>query len=101
MTGSGEPSKLGGNVKAAGGNIKEQVGHAIGNERMEGSGAAKRAEGNVEHDTAQAKQYTEGAADGIIGGIKKQAGKLFGDNTMQGEGAAREAKGDAKKAANS
>ncbi len=37
--------------------------------RMEGSGAAKRAEGNVEHDTAQAKQYTEGAADGIIGGI--------------------------------
>jgi uncharacterized protein YjbJ (UPF0337 family) len=35
---------------------------------MEGSGAAKRAEGNVEHDTAQAKQYTEGAADGIIGG---------------------------------
>ncbi len=26
-------SQVGGNIKAAGGNIKEQVGHAIGNER--------------------------------------------------------------------
>jgi uncharacterized protein YjbJ (UPF0337 family) len=101
MTGTNEPSKVGGDLKATGGAIKEKVGHTIGNERMEASGTEKRFEGNAEHDTAQAKQYAEGASDSLLGGLKKQAGKLFGDHQMEGEGAVRQAKGDAKKEINS
>jgi hypothetical protein len=36
--------------------------------RMQASGAEKRFEGNAEHDTAQAKQYAEGASDSLLGG---------------------------------
>jgi uncharacterized protein YjbJ (UPF0337 family) len=101
MTGTNEPSKLGGDIKAAQGAVKEKIGHLIGHERMEASGAAKRAEGNIEHDAAQTKQYAEGASDGVLGGIKKNAGKILGNHTMEAEGASREAKGDVKKAINS
>ncbi|KAK9814548.1 hypothetical protein WJX72_007726 [[Myrmecia] bisecta] len=99
MTGS-EPSKTSGNIKAAVGAVKENVGSAIGNEQMQAEGAAKRAEGNTEYKTAQAKGYAEGAADSLVGGLKNTAGKVLGNEQMQAEGKGRELKGDAKKAAN-
>ncbi|KAK9830218.1 hypothetical protein WJX72_010411 [[Myrmecia] bisecta] len=100
MTGS-EPSKTSGNIKAATGAVKQNVGSALGNEQMQAEGAGKRAEGNTEHKTAEAKGYAEGAGDSLLGGIKNTAGKIFGNEQMQAEGKGREMKGDAKKAVNS
>jgi hypothetical protein len=44
---------------------------------MEAGGIAKRTEGNVEHDAAQAKQYAEGAADGLLGGEPQRSYSIF------------------------
>jgi uncharacterized protein YjbJ (UPF0337 family) len=95
------PSKTDGNIKATGGAIKQNVGGFFGNDQMEAEGKAKRAEGNTEHDAAQAKQYGEGAVDSAVGSVKNFVGNLMGNDQMQAEGKMKETKGDAKKAANS
>jgi uncharacterized protein YjbJ (UPF0337 family) len=49
----------------------------------------------------QAKGYTEGASDSLIGGIKKNVGSLFGNTETETKGRIQETKGNAGKAANS
>ncbi|KAK9830067.1 hypothetical protein WJX72_009557 [[Myrmecia] bisecta] len=98
MTGS--PSKTAGKAKEVHGAVKQNVGAALGADKMEAKGAAKRAEGDAETTTAKAKGYAEGATDSIVGGAKNLAGKVLGNEQMQAEGKARQTKGDAKKASN-
>ncbi|KAK9827665.1 hypothetical protein WJX81_005162 [Elliptochloris bilobata] len=100
MTG-GEPSKVGGKVDAAIGTVKENAGKLVGAHQTEGEGAAQRAHGNAEHDTAKAKGYVEGASDSLVGGIKKNVGKLFGNSETEAKGTVQEKRGDAGKMANS
>jgi uncharacterized protein YjbJ (UPF0337 family) len=97
----GEPSKTEGNIKATEGAIRENLGSFLGNNDQQAKGAAKRAEGNAEHDTAQAKGWLEGVKDSTMGQVKDTIGSLTGNNQQQAEGKAQQTKGDAKKAANS
>ena len=48
--------KAAGNMKMAGGTVKEKVGHAVGNEKMETEGKAKHLEGEVQHKVGEAKK---------------------------------------------
>lgn len=54
------------------------------------AGAAKRAEGNAEHDAAAAKGYAEGVGDKVMGTVKNTVGSVIGDKSMEAEGKARE-----------
>lgn len=94
------PSKTSGNMSAAAGAIKENVGHALGNKSMEADGAAKRAKGNAEVETAKAQGYAAGTADKAMGSVKKAAGNVVGNEQMRVEGEAEKTKGDAKQKVN-
>lgn len=47
------------------GTIKEKVGSATGNERLEGEGKGQKASGKVEHAVEGAKDKVAGVADAI------------------------------------
>jgi uncharacterized protein YjbJ (UPF0337 family) len=95
-----EPSKTSGNAKAAQGAVRENLGKVIGSNEQQMKGAAKREEGNAEHDAAQAKGWMEGAKDNVMGTVKDTIGSLTGNTQQQAEGKAQDAKGNAKRAAN-
>lgn len=44
------------------------------------------AEGQAEHDTAQAKGWVEGATDSLVGNVKNLAGKALGDKELEAKG---------------
>lgn len=58
-----------GKIKKAKGTVKEDVGHAVGNRRMENQGAADRQEGSV--------QETLGKARRKVGDAVKDLGKTL------------------------
>ena len=67
----GVPNKaeIKGKIKKAKGTIKEEVGHAVGNRRMENQGAADRRKGDV--------QETVGKARRKVGDAVKDVGEAF------------------------
>ena len=100
MTHTNEPSKVSGNLSAAAGAVKENVGYAVGNHSMEARGAADRAQGNAEVEAAKAKGYTEGVVNNVSGAVKNAAGQVVGNDRMRAEGEAERLKGKAEKEAN-
>lgn len=64
------PSKVSGNMTAAGGSVKETVGKAIGNESMQCQGAGQKAQGNAEVEAAKAKGYAQGTGEKMAGNVK-------------------------------
>ena len=100
MTNNNGPSKVNGNVNAAVGTVKENIGHAVGNHSLEARGAADRAQGNAEVEVAKAQGYANGVVDNVSGSIKNAAGQVVGNDRMRAEGEAECLKGKAEKEAN-
>ena len=95
-----QPSKVNGNLSAAAGAVKENVGYTLGNRSMEAQGAADRAKGNAEVEAAKAKGYSEGVMDNVTGAVKNAAGQTVGNERLRAEGEAQRLKGKAEKEAN-
>ena len=72
------------------GAVKEKMGKAVGNERMQSEGAAERT-------TNKAARETEGAADQMKGNVKMAAGKLVGNKRLHAEGQTDDVKGSVKR----
>ena len=53
---SGNEDKIKGTAKDAMGTVKQKTGQALGNERMESEGAAKRVEGKVQNKVGDVKK---------------------------------------------
>ena len=68
------------------GNVKEGVGKATGNERME-------AEGKAEHDSAEARRKVKGGATEVQGHIEEGLGRVSGDEDLRERGAVDRLKG--------
>jgi len=101
MTGTtDQPSKVHGNLSAATGSVKENVGWAFGNRSMEANGKAENAKGNAEIEAAKAKGYAEGVVDNVSGSVKNGVGQVLGNERMRVEGEAERLKGKAEKEAN-
>ena len=100
MSSSNTPSKAHGNVVSAMGSVKENVGSAIGNHSMQANGAAERAKGNAEVESAKAAGYAAGTVDHATGNVKKNLGSVLGNEQMKTEGAATEISGKAQKKVN-
>jgi uncharacterized protein YjbJ (UPF0337 family) len=73
------------------GSMKEAVGKAVGNKRLE-------AEGNAQHDTAKAAREAAGASDQMKGNVKMATGKALGNKRLHAEGQAEDVKGTIKRA---
>src|SRR6476469_5592339 len=81
-----EPSKAHGNLSAATGAVKENVGAAFGNRSMQAKGAAERAEGNAEIQAAKAKGYIEGVVNDVSGTVKNATGQVLGNESLRAKG---------------
>ncbi|WP_424134061.1 CsbD family protein [Roseomonas chloroacetimidivorans] len=57
-----DKDRVAGSLKQAGGAVKENVGAALGDKKMEGEGAAQRAEGKVQN---------------TVGGVKDKAREVL------------------------
>ena len=71
-----QADKVGAKIDQATGNVKDNVGDAVGNEEMQAHGKAQRAHGeteemtaNVEHFFKGIKDKTEGAWKGFVNSI--------------------------------
>jgi len=95
-----QPSKVSGNLSAAAGTVKENVGHAIGNHSMEARGAADRAKGNAEVEAAKAEGYAKGVVNNVSGAVKNTTGQVLGNESLRVEGEAERVKGQAEKEVN-
>ena len=73
------------------GSVKENVGKALGNERLETEGKTDRVVGKASRETA-------GAANQAAGNVKKAAGDLTGNERLKTEGQGQNLKGKAQSA---
>ena len=73
------------------GSVKETVGKALGNERLEAEGKTDRVVGKASREAA-------GAGNQAAGNVKKAAGELTGNERLQAEGKAQSLKGKAQSA---
>ncbi|EIM19815.1 hypothetical protein WALSEDRAFT_48524 [Wallemia mellicola CBS 633.66] len=89
---SGEPSKFNANYDSITGNLKESAGNILGYESLKESGAKQHASGEAEKQAATAKQYTEGATEGVQAKAQNVFGAVTGDKEQQAKGAAKETK---------
>lgn len=97
---SSEPSKVSGAFTKAMGAVKETTGKVVGSDDMQARGAAQKAEGMAETQTAKAQGHAEGTKDSLKGSVKDTAGGLMGDSQMRAEGKGDKALGESKKATN-
>ena len=58
-----DKDRIEGSAKQAGGAIKEKAGEALGDKKMEGEGAAKKAEGKVQNAVGGVKDKVREMAD--------------------------------------
>ncbi|HEX6288023.1 MAG TPA: CsbD family protein [Herpetosiphonaceae bacterium] len=78
------------------GNIKQGVGSAFGNERMEAEGRAQELGGESRQDVAKGVGTMKGMAEEVKGNIKQGLGDLTDDERLQAEGKADELKGESR-----
>jgi uncharacterized protein YjbJ (UPF0337 family) len=78
-------------VDEAKGNIKQGVGKATGDTKME-------AEGRVESETAKGKRELKGIANKLKGSIEQGLGKVTGDDETRARGTADRMEGDTDRA---
>jgi uncharacterized protein YjbJ (UPF0337 family) len=82
------------------GKVKEGVGRAVSNERLEAEGRADQAAGTVRHKAAQAGESVRQTAKGASGQVKETAGKAVGNESLTVKGKAEKAAADLKKKVN-
>lgn len=83
------------------GNVKENVGSAVGNESLEAEGKTQNNAGAIQETAATVQGYVTGAVDQVAGAVKGAYNALTGDTTAEAENKVQEKKGEAQKAFNS
>lgn len=64
--------KIKGVANQAGGKIKEEVGEAVGNKKMQGEGMAQQVKGKAQQKIGEAKSSIKDAADDIADKANKK-----------------------------
>ncbi len=89
-----------GTFEKLGGKVKEGIGKAIGDDRVEAEGAAQKARGTERHENAKAEGREKGKLDELKGKIENRFGALVGDDVKQSEGKARQLEGEQRQIEN-
>jgi len=88
-----------GKFEQAGGTIKKNVGHLLGDEKMELEGKVKELEGAQRVEAADAVDHAKGAVKELLGAVENRVGHLLDNKKMQEGGKKREKEGRAQKKA--
>ncbi len=86
-----------GKLEEIGGTIQKNVGHALGNEKMEIKGAAHEIKGEARQEAAKAGERIKGAVETVVGQVKAGVGKAVGNDRLHAKGKIEEMKGKARK----
>jgi uncharacterized protein YjbJ (UPF0337 family) len=78
------------------GNIKQGIGNAFGNERLEAEGHAQELGGESRQDVAKGVGTVKGVAEEAKGNIKQGLGNLTGNERLEAEGTVDEIKGEGR-----
>jgi len=97
---SNTTNRVEGTAKQVGGAIKKNVGHALGNEKMEAEGKATELHGKAEKEVAKGAERAKGAVQEVAGAVKHEVGSLIGNERMTAEGKAKELEGSARQKLN-
>lgn len=82
-----------GMFEQAKGKVKEEIGDATDNPRMEEEGQAEQDLGRMRTDVSRASERMKGAGEEMKGSLKRGVGDLTDDERMEREGHAEKAKG--------
>ena len=85
-----------GKVDEVVGNVKQGVGSAFGNERLEAEGRAQELGGESRQDVAKGVGTVKGVAEEAKGNIKQGLGNLTGNERLEAEGNVDEIKGEGR-----
>ncbi|KAG2235579.1 hypothetical protein BDF21DRAFT_411588 [Thamnidium elegans] len=83
------------------GNVKENVGHAVGNQSLEAEGKTQNGAGAAQETAANVQGYVQGAANQVSGAVQGAYNSLTGNSTAEAGSKVQEKKGEAQKALNS
>ncbi|KAI8048711.1 putative cruciform DNA binding protein, partial [Syncephalis plumigaleata] len=81
-----EPGRVHGNMEAAKGSVKQNVGHAVGNRTMEAHGEEQYSAGQAENRAAKNMNQAKGMGEQTTGATKQYTGQALGNERMQAEG---------------
>ncbi|KAI9364205.1 hypothetical protein BD770DRAFT_469385 [Pilaira anomala] len=70
-----------GKYDQAAGNIKKNVGSAMGNERMQGEGHAQHAQGQTSETASKAEGYVQGLTNQVKGAVGGAINSLTGNTS--------------------
>ncbi|KAI8353247.1 hypothetical protein EDC96DRAFT_517317 [Choanephora cucurbitarum] len=79
------------------GDVKQNVGSAVGNESLESKGQAQNAAGHGQETAATLTDYVKGTADQVAGAVKGAYNSLTGNTTSEAGNKVQEKKGEAQK----
>ncbi|KAG2198920.1 hypothetical protein INT46_008252 [Mucor plumbeus] len=82
------------------GNVKENVGSAVGNESLEAKGTAQKSDGNVQEIAANVQHFVQGAYDQAAGAVQGVVDSITGNNSGEAEAKVQEKKGEAERKIN-
>ncbi|KAL9546843.1 hypothetical protein PS6_007439 [Mucor atramentarius] len=83
------------------GTVKENVGSAVGNERLRGEGKAQHGQGQVEEQAATTLGYVQGLTSQVTGAVQGAVNSLVGNNSSEASAKVEQKKGEAQKEINS
>lgn len=89
-----------GKLEEIGGSIQKNVGHALGNDKMELKGAVTELKGEARQEAAKASERVKGAVESVVGAVKASVGDAVGNDRLHAKGKIEELKGKARKGLN-
>ncbi|KAF8944864.1 hypothetical protein BGZ47_003623 [Haplosporangium gracile] len=90
-------NKISNTYNEAMGSAKEKLGHATHNQHMAGSGAAQKADAQINQQNHKAQTHAHGIGNNIQGESQKAAGTVTNDHSLKARGHANDALGDVQR----
>jgi uncharacterized protein YjbJ (UPF0337 family) len=82
------------------GKVKEEIGDATDNPRLENEGRTEKESGKMRKDVARTNERIKGTAEEMKGSVKRGVGDVLDNEQMQAEGEVEKAKGSLRRKLN-
>lgn len=93
-------NRVKGKLEEIGGTIQKNVGHALGNDKMELKGAVHEIKGEAKQVAAKASERVKGTVETVVGAVKASVGEAVGNDRLHAKGKIEELTGKARKELN-
>jgi uncharacterized protein YjbJ (UPF0337 family) len=93
MPHTNKSERIDGKFEEVGGNLKKNIGHIIGNDKMENEGRVTEMKGQARQAFAETGDKIEGVFKEAAGAVENRIGLLVSNEAMQLEGKAKHLEG--------